>query len=191
MGQPAPTAKSDILTPQEAHAILMLRLLIARAAQRDSLAWWDDLALTAEAQFLLDPLFPVSPTVAARSLALRAAASRHRDAYEAMPHALHLYRLATDNRDWLVLRFMLPIHTPAPERPISSIAELRERLTELTSAPMPYTIVHRFNGLLQIQVPPPPPATSLLLHRARTFAWAYLEGEPGKPVFPYCVETTQ
>jgi len=190
MNSAASAATSEILAPQDAQTILALRLLIARAAQNDSLAWWDDSSLTAPARFMLYRLFPMVPPVAGRSLAIRAASRRHTDACEAIPRAVHLYRLDLDNRDRLALRYVLPIHTPVPEKPIRDMAQLRQHLLALLRDPMPYTVVHRSENLLQINVPPPPPATSLLLHRAQTLAWAYLEGAPGHPVFPFCLENS-
>jgi hypothetical protein len=104
------------ITTKDVRIILSLRLLIARAANADSLAWWDDESLTPHAGFLLERLFPRAPSLAARSLALRAALARHQAACAHHEGALHLYRLDVDSRDELVLRFepLLPI--PAPDR---------------------------------------------------------------------------
>jgi len=44
---------TDNLTPEEMRTILGLRLWVARAANKDSLAWWDDGSLTSHAGFLL------------------------------------------------------------------------------------------------------------------------------------------
>ena len=67
--------------------ILRLRLLVCRAAQPDSLKWWDDNALTAEGAYLTERLFSRRPRAAAARIALAAARSRHWAAYfEAAGH---------------------------------------------------------------------------------------------------------
>jgi hypothetical protein len=170
-------------------AILRLRLLLARAANKDSLAWWDDESLTPHAGFLLERIFPMAPALAARSLALSAALARHEAACAAQAGALHLYRLDADNQDKLALRFepLLPI--PVPDEPIPSTEALKQHLLGLLAEAAPYTIVRRTEaGGLQIKIPLAPSGVSPLLHRARTLAWAYLEGAPNQPVFPFHME---
>ncbi len=170
--------------------MLGLRLLIARAANVDSLAWWDDDALTDPARYVLQRLFPTAPPLAARSLALRAALSRHEAV--APSTGLHLYRLDPDNRDELALRFEPRLSIPVPEDPIETIAALRDHMRELTGRDgMPYEVVgDRLGGVIQIEVPPAPPGVEPLVNRAQTLAWAYLEGKPEQPVFPFCLPTT-
>jgi hypothetical protein len=174
------------LTPKNARAILGLRLLIARAANQDSLAWWDDESLTPHAGFVLERVFPMAPSLAARSLALAAASARHQAACP--EKALHLYRLDADNRDRLALRFAPLLPIPVPEEPITTVDVLRQHLVALTREPMGYTVVRRNGHGLQIEIPPCPASSSPLAHRAQTLAWAYLEGSPGEPVFPFCLE---
>jgi hypothetical protein len=171
------------------HMILRLRLLIARAANRDSLAWWDDEALTAPAGFLLERLFPVAPPLAARSLALRAAFARHEGACTDIGGALHLYRLDADSADGLALRTVPLLPVPYPEAPIITTDALREHLIALLGQPVQVKSAQRRNGgALQITIPPCPAGVWASLHRARSFAWAYLEGAPGQPVFPFVAE---
>jgi len=175
-------------TAEEARIIIGLRLLIARAASPDSLAWWEDESLTPHAAFLLERLFPTAPALAARNLALRAALARHQAACARYEGARHLYRLDADNADALAFRRepLLPI--PVPEAPISTMDELREHLLGRTGRPLPCSIVRRTEGGgLQIAVPPAPYDASAWVHRASTLAWAYLEGGPAEPVFPYCL----
>lgn len=174
MGQTIRTESTARRFDETAQVIFRLRLLIARAANRDSLAWWDDDALTAPAGFVFDRLFPASPPGAARSLALHAATRRHQIACPAS--AVHLYRLDADNEDGLELRFRrLPIDSEL-DAPIPTLDALRERLLRLTGQPYPYTVVQELplNGLL-IKIPSPPKGMHPLEHRARTLAWAYLE----------------
>jgi len=177
------------LAPEEAHTILGLRLLIARAANKDSLAWWDDESLTPHAGFLLERIFPVAPPLAARNLALAAALARHQAAGPANSGALHLYRLDADNQDKLALRFVPLLAIPVPEEPITTLETLRQHLLDLTGEPAPYSVVRETNAHgLEIDIPACPAGVSSLAHRARTLAWAYLEGATGEPVFPFCVE---
>jgi hypothetical protein len=177
------------ITTEEANTILSLRLLVARAANKDSLAWWDDESLTPHAGFLWERLFPMAPPLAARSLALSAALARHQAACSANEKALHLYRLDADNQDKLALRFAPLLPITAPDEPITTIDALRQYLLDLVGEPVPYNVVRRTNAHgLQIEIPASPPGVSPLLHRAKTLAWAYLEGAPGQPVFPFCVE---
>lgn len=175
------------MTPKEIRTILSLRLLIARAANKDSLAWWDDESFTAPAQYLFDRIFPMAPPLAARSLALAAAIARHRAACD--KETLHLYRLDSDNQDGLALRFEPLLPVPVPEEPITTPENLRRHLLDLTGDPAHYTVVRETSTHgLQIKIPPCPPDTSPLAHRAQTLAWAYLESAPGAPVFPFCLE---
>lgn len=165
-----------------------LRLLIARAANRDSLSWWDDDSLTAPAGFLLERLFPVAPTLAARSLALAAARSRHRGALGDVGAALHLYRLDTDNADALASRDIRLLDVHYPEAPIATLDVLAERLEALIGQPQQVKIVDRLlGGGLQIAIPPCPFGVWPPLHRAGFLAWAYLEGAAARPVFPFIV----
>jgi hypothetical protein len=177
---------TNVLAPEDTHIVLGLRLLIARAANNDSLAWWDDESLTPHAGFLLERVFPTAPSLAARSLALAAASARHQAACP--ERALHLYRLDADNQDRLALRFAPLLPIPVPEEPITTVDGLRQHLLDLTGESMPYTVVRRNAHWTQIEIPPCPAGNSPLAHRARTLAWAYLEGGPGEPMLPYYLE---
>lgn len=182
-------ASADRLSPDEARAILTLRLLIARAANADSLAWWDDESLTPHARFLLERVFPMAPPMAARSLALAAALARHQAVCRVNSRALHLYRLDADGLDRLTLRFAPLLPVPVPEEPIHTMDALRQHLLRLTGEPSAYTVLRQTDRrVLQIRVPSVPDRASPLLQRARTLAWAYLEGRPGEPVFPITLE---
>lgn len=178
------------LTSEDAHVILSLRLLVARAANQDSLGWWDDESLTAHASFLLDRIFPMAPPLAARSLALSAALARHEAACSTDGKSLHLYRLDLDNQDKLALRFLPLLTILVPDQPITTLDELRQHLLNLVGNQTPYTVLRRTDTRgLQIEIPPCPAGVSPLLHRAQALAWAYLEGAPAQPVFPFCLES--
>ena len=189
MVQHPPNRMSNHTAHDSIRIILQLRLLVARAANKDSLAWWDDESLTSHAGFLLERLFPTAPTLAARSLALSAATLRHQAACANHDDTLHLYRLDLDGQDALAARSIHLLTIPLRREPIRSIEALREALSSLLGKPAPYHVLHRASdGRLQIEIPPAPAGTSALLHRARTLAWAYLEGAPHEPVFPFCRE---
>lgn len=179
----------NTITPEDANTILSLRLLVARAANKDSLAWWDDESLTPHASFLLERLFPMAPPLAARSLALSAALARHQAACSANEKTLHLYQLDADNQDKLALRFVPLLPISVPDQPITTMDALSQHLLDLVGEPVPYNVVRRTNTHgLQIEIPPRSAGVSPLLHRAKTLAWAYQEGAPGQPVFPFYVE---
>jgi hypothetical protein len=177
-----------ILPASDAATILRLRLLIARAANKDSLHWWDDDSLSEAAGFILGRTFPTAPTLAARSLALRAAFARHQAVGGSHGRALHLYRLDPDNADRLVLEFWPLLDIPVRLEPIPTTAVLRQELLAITGQPMPYEVIAATaNGGLHITMPKPLPEATLL-RRAQTLAWAYLEGGQGQPCIPYILE---
>lgn len=180
-----------LLSSEEAHAILALRLLIARAANTDSLAWWEDESLTPHAAFVLERTFPMAPPLAARSLALTAALARHQAACSAHNDAVHLYHLDADGQDKLALRDFSLLPIAVPQEPIETIAALQQHMVALIGGPWPCTALRRTDARgLQIQIPSSPDRASPLFHRARTLAWAYLQGAPEEPVFPFFLERT-
>jgi hypothetical protein len=189
MARRPPGSRTEALSPGDATSILALRLLVARAANKDSLVWWDDDSLTSHASFLLERLFPMAPALAARNLALEAALARHQAACPVCDGAVHLYRLEADNSDQLAVRGIPLLTVPVPDDPISSTDALRLNLLAMLGKPVAYRVVrHTETQGLQIETPPSPAGIPALLHRARALAWAYLEGKPSQPVFPFVVE---
>lgn len=180
---------SQPLSASHRNAILSLRLLIARAAGSDSLRWWEDESFTDGGRFILERLFPFAPPLIARSLAILAAARRHTNAFASHTHYLHLYRLDNDGADRQALfkEPLLPV--PVPTEPITTIAQLRDRLLTLLGDQPAFTIDRLPDSpLIRLKLPPCPPDTPLLVQRARALAWAYLHAGPAQPVFPYLVE---
>lgn len=179
------------LSAEDTQLILHLRLLIARAANKDSLAWWDDESLAGHSAYLLNRIFPIAPQTAARSLALRAALSRHEAVCASEPNALHLFRLDAANKDDLAARQVALATVSLSLEPIYTIDKLRAKLTQLTGESRSYKRVRLTgNQGLLIEIPAAPPGVSPWRHRAQTLASAYLEGEPGQPVFPFILEKT-
>ena len=172
----------------DSEIILRLRLLIARAANKDSLRWWDDESLASHSAFLLRRIFPIDPMSAARNLALQAAQARH-EAALIEPQALHLYGLDADNRDALAVRQTSVKEIQVPNDPISTTDELAGHLEQVTNGPHSFEVVRHMpgNGLL-IRIPDPSSKISVWRHRAQSLAWAYLEGAAGQPVFPFVLE---
>ncbi len=75
--------------------ILDLRLFIARAGERDSLAWWDSHALTEQGQWALARLYPRYADHAGARLAIEAAAIIHAKTIGHQP-AVTLFGLGAD-----------------------------------------------------------------------------------------------
>ncbi|MBI1802797.1 MAG: BrxE family protein [Chloroflexi bacterium] len=166
--------------------ILQLQLLIARAAQKDSLGWWDDESLTAAGAFILERLFPSAPEEIARKLGLATAAARHQAAFADHPEALHLFRLDTDGETNLELSRLPLMDCPIPTQPIESMAVLQLHLSSLLGdrpARRP-SIEQLSNRRVAIRWPSqglPVSAVDI----AKALAWAYLSGKPVEPVFPF------
>lgn len=165
--------------------LLTLQLLIARAAQKDSLNWWEDDSLTPAGLYLLEKLFLFAPTQTGRKLALRAARNRYRAAFAGVESAYHLFNL-DKSEEVDVHKQQVPIFgVDVPVDPIVSLDALRHLLVEQTGAVTQYEVIGvRAEHRLEIR-PKVKPAQDSPLQLAQTLAWATLEGEPGKPVFPY------
>jgi hypothetical protein len=189
MEEPPIHSKTDIISPEEARVILSLQLLLARAANKDGLAWWDDESLTPHAGFLLGRIFPLAPALAARSLALSAARARHQAALDSYARATCLYRLDSDNRDQVALRSTPLLPISVPDEPIRSMDVLERHLRDVLGEPATYVVERSTEAHgLQIEIPPAPAGVSPMLHQAQTLAWAYLEGAPEQSVFPFVLE---
>lgn len=165
--------------------IIQLRLFIARAAQEDSLRWWEDNSLTPSGEFLLDKIFVFDPTQAGRTLALQTAQSRYQAAFESMPEALHLFRLEPSGAVEYDLRDVDVMQADSPAGAISALDELKHHLTRIIETPPGYQVVsERADHRLEIRLRNDHVRTDPL-QLAQVFAWASLEGKPGAPLFPY------
>lgn len=173
------------LTNTEEQQIIQLRLLIARAAQDDSLKWWEDNSLTPSGEFLLDKVFVFAPAAAGRTLALQTAQSRYEAAFETEPETLHLFRLEPSGAVEYGLRDADLMKVEMPAGPISSLDELRQKLSLLVKSPPAYQVVsERADHRLEIHLCDDRIRTDPL-RLAQVFAWASMEGKPGSPLFPY------
>jgi hypothetical protein len=172
--------------------ILDLRLLIARAGERDSLSWWDSYALTEDGQWALARLYPRYADHAGARLAIEAAAIVHAKTIGHRP-AVTLFGLGAD-LDARVMRQLdlrrmddEPL-TIAP--PLHSTDELQTLLTqtvELTDDDLAVVRSAVVNGHLAElgAVTEAGVWSDELVTIARRLAAAYTLSELGRLVVPY------
>src|SRR5207244_4414084 len=144
---------------------------VCRAAQGDSLRWWDDESLTPYARVILDPLFPRTAASTAIKIAFEAARLRYRAAFAATnARVLHLFSL--DDETEMSLVDAEPDGVAPSEDPIADVEAVRLALgTDWRD----YDIVDRgAGGLLEIR----PRAGSAVgsVETARALASAHAEG---------------
>lgn len=169
----------------EKNKLLSLRLLIARAAQKDSLNWWEDDSLSPAGSYLLERLFPADPAEAGRKLALEAARTRYQAAFNGDDTALHLFRLDKTGDIEYGLQDVRLADIPIPSEPITTLDALQEKLFELIgSIPQFQVVGERANRCLEINIKNSTNKLSVL-DLAQVLAWASLEGQPGHPIFPF------
>lgn len=175
-------------------AVVRIRLAVARAGQRDGLAWWDDESLTPGADFLLRRLFPRTAPRAAHRLATLAARARHRNVLTEVPRARHLFDFGdeTEYRLAELLRSLDHELGDAPRDPIASRDALGHALRAIAPEPSPAPIVPtdvqravRLGDEL---------ATLPLVERALALAWTYVRTGAGAgeaAVFPFYVPAAE
>ena len=176
----------SVIEQESAVLIRHLQLLIARAAQKDSLGWWDDESLTQSGTYVLERLFPSSPSEIACKMALAAASARHQAAFADNPHALHLYALDLEGQAEFASRTVPFKQISVATEPIATIAELEQQLSRLVPDPR-----HKIKSLdelsnrrlaMRLQTSSGELSAAEL---AKMLAWTYLDGKPGEPVFPF------
>ncbi len=174
------------LNADQIKQIVQLRLLIARAAQKDSLHWWDDDSLTAAGGFLLGRLFMNAPEAASRRLAITAAESRYQAAFSGEDHLLHLFRLDLAGNIEKIFGTVPLVTLSIPDLPIAGLDDLRQNITSITGGDPPafQVIAERANHRLEIQITDNENLSNPLI-LTQIFAWASLHGKPGAPIFPY------
>jgi hypothetical protein len=170
----------DTLDEAQIRVIMRYRLAIARAAQPDSLGWWDDQSLSRGADGLLRRLFPRSAPLAGSRLALLAATAWHQRMLEAHGACEHLFFLGEEVE--LLLDQRLDELGLAPDvEPTPDAAGLRARLLEI--GPSPGEVASGGEGrtfALPVSV-----ADRGAAERAAVLAWAYLAGKQSQPVAPF------
>jgi hypothetical protein len=175
-----------MLSDETKIALLKLRFLVIRAAQKDSLKWWEDDSLTQAGDYLVERLFLMDVSESARGLALEAGQTRYRIAFGETKDRLHLFRLDPNGQVDFELSEMRLTEIEIPRDPITSQDELRAHLLDLTGKQASYEIAGSPdpNGCLEIRVGKPVNKISVL-ELAEIFAWACLESPMDKPFFPY------
>jgi len=178
-----------MLDVKEKNTILGLRLLVARAAQKDSLNWWEDDSLTRSGSYLLERLFLVDLSETGRKLALEAAKTRYQAAFNRVDSVIHLFRMDKTGDVEHNLQGMRLENIPIPSEPIPSLDALRLHLLALTGQPPQFQVVgeradHRLEIGMQHMI-----GKVSILDIANTLAWASLEGKPGQPIFPYIISS--
>lgn len=169
--------------------ILNLQLLIARAAQKDSLNWWEDDALTPAGNYLLERLFIVKPDEVGRRLALEAAKVRYQAAFGNEKNVVHLFHLDQTGEVEYKLQGINLSNIMVPVEPIKSMDALRHALLKLVGSPMKYQVIgERSNNRLEIKMGDTHSIFDII-HIVNALAWATLKSEPGKPRFPYIQAT--
>jgi len=173
MSAPA-VAVTDLAT------ILRLRAAVCRAAQGDSLRWWDDESLTPYARVILDPLFPRTAPSAAIKIAFEAARLRYRAAFAAAnARVRHLFSL--DDETEMSLVDAEPAGVAPSEGPIADAEAFR---LVLGADWRDYDVMDRgAAGLLEIR--PRDGSLTDSVEMARALASAHAEGGSGAPVFPF------
>jgi hypothetical protein len=169
----------------EKNKLLSLRLLIARAAQKDSLNWWEDDSLSSAGSYLLERLFSADPGEAGRKLALEAAKNRYEAAFSSDNAVLHLFHLDNSGDVEYGLQGIRLADIPVPNEPIPTIDALQEKLIALSGPKPLFQIVgERANRCLEINIKNSTNKLSVL-DLAQVLAWVSLEGQPGHPIFPF------
>ena len=175
-----------LLTIDDLNLILRLQFLIARAAQGDSLSWWDDESLTEAGYTVLERVFPQSPTKAGCKLALASAQARHSAIFNGPEKVLHLFQLDSDGAVSSALSKIDPLDVNVPTTPIAEIDGLRQALETLLDEPLlrPRLGEELSNRRREVALRPEVHARGPV-ELAKMLACAYLSGEPGKSIFPF------
>lgn len=167
-----------------AHTILRLRVLIARAAQPDSLQWWQDQSLTQDGMYVVERLFARNPKWAAAHLAIASSRARHWAAIPREPNVTHLFDLGNP------IEFALAdfrIETEWIPNPPASMDDFIMAIGEIVPDGAGYESgAPDTNGALEIHLlPEREHLLPILLARVSALALAYSGAERGQPIFPF------
>ena len=181
--------KLKTLTLAEAELIMRLRLIVVRAAQPDSLRWWDDRSLTVEGGYLTERLFSRRPRLAAAQIAMATARSRHWAAIPKTPEVVHLFDFGDDLEYELEAVALDEAWIPA--EPFASLdtffLEIGRTVPDGTGYSTSYSgRAAEYNGALEIQISiDTDPTLKPPVAQASALALAYGVGGPDRPVFSY------
>jgi hypothetical protein len=184
---PSTSTRPKLLAPTEAETILRLRLLVARAAQPDSLNWWNDRSLTPEGSYVAERLFWMRPRLAAAKIAMVSGQARLWDAVQHTPDTVHLFDLGEMIEHELRL---FPLgEAMIPAAPFTSVAQLRTDIGRLIGDQVGYQVLRRDESrAIEIRAVSEQ-VVRLLVLWACACALAFCEGDIGQPVFPYLHRT--
>lgn len=178
-------ANNNGLNSEKAKTIFQLRLLIARAAQTDSLCWWQDNSLTNEGNFVLERLFIKHSHSAAIRMSFAAAAARHWSAIQRESKKIHLFDFGEES-EYRLSQFKINEDQVSLQR-IASVQELMQGIKSI----LPSIIEIRIsspgtNGETEVNVDP----ESLIKDDpifvyASALALAYEQAHLQQPVFPF------
>ncbi len=181
--------KLRTLTLAEAELIVRLRLLVVRAAQPDSLRWWDDRSLTVEGGYLTERLFSRRPRLAAAQIAMATARARHWAAIPKTPKAVHLFDFGDDLEYELEAVALDEAWIPA--EPFATQDALLLAVGRVIPDGTGYSTSYsgqgdEHTGALEIQISvDADPTLKPPVAQAAALALAYGVGGPDRPVFPY------
>lgn len=173
------------MNPLMLQEILALRLLVARAAASESLGWWEDESLTDAGLALAGRIFTRRPELIVQRLALRAAKARHRAALARYRGAIHLFDLRGEIE--VALTAALPTLKIDIPRPIDSPDAFAQALSDIGVDTSGAPSTRAGSSAVQIEVDD----TADPLAISQRLAAGYLLGEPGQPVFPFALPSTE
>ena len=177
---------SLILDISELTHLLNIRLLIARAGQKDRMRWWEDDSLSDAGAYLLERLFPFAPHVHGRKLALAAAKARHMVVFADNPSIQYLYHLGIDGEIEYALSRISLDDIDVPGESIDTTEKLRQHLVDLIGEPPQKLKINK--PLVDRRLPVQLSQDATMEQRINALAWAYLQGAPEQPVFPFLQE---
>lgn len=174
--------------------VLRLRLIVARAGEKDSLGWWDSDALSPAGAYVLQRIFPRSASWARIGLAIEAATIRHKVMLESEP-ALSLFTLRAEweHRVFAYLERLRRERQAVPiPGAIHSSSELAELLRESGGLRPDEFPAPEPEGLFEPQVlqvgqiqNQAPPSAQEVLRLAKLLAASYTKGDKGRLLVPY------
>lgn len=174
--------------------ILRLRLIVARAGEKDGLGWWDSDALSPAGAYVLQRIFPRSASWAGIELAIEAATIRHKGMLGSLP-ALSLFTLGAE-WDHRVSGYMQHLLRERQVVPIPGTIQSSSELAEL---------LRESGGVTSDDFPPPEAATLFepqvlevgqtqnqgplsaeeVLRLVKLLTASYTRGDKGRLLVPY------
>lgn len=174
-----------MMTVSEVKSILRLRLIVCRAAQADSLQWWDDRSLTIEGAFVVERLFGKRPRVIAAKIALAAARTRHWAAMPKSTNVAHLFDLG-DEIEEEIGAVPLEEHW-IPTQPFASVNDFALAIKRIVADDITWKQDQpNQDGAFEVRLSArSTKGVDSTLALARVLALAYAGARQRQPVFPF------